>query len=257
MDQIPVSDQKNTSFRIKVEAKVKNWLKRTKALHGEPRYVAMGMAVGIFVSATPTIPFQTLIAIAICLVVRGSKAAAAVGVWLSNPLTFPIFYLASYKTGSILLGISNGRTISSYNTADMLELGVDITVAAVAGGIVIGIILGVVAYFLTFRAVTKIRSREKRHKRLLGRRKRTEARKQLATNPPAESSGPNGSAEPKTEDRSLRAESAEQDSEIKAQKANAGNRIAPALVSDPSDPACEYSKTIFCQSVTKDQRPGT
>ena len=32
---------------------------------------------GVFVSATPTIPFQTLIAVAICLVIRGSKAAAA------------------------------------------------------------------------------------------------------------------------------------------------------------------------------------
>ena len=257
MNQTPESDQKHIPFRAKLEKKIKNWLKRTKALHGEPRYVAMGMAVGIFVSATPTIPFQTLIAIAICLVMRGSKAAAAVGVWLSNPLTFPIFYLASYKTGAILFGISNGHAISSYNTADMLELGVDITVAAVAGGIVIGLFLGVIAYFLTFRAVTKIRSREKKLKRLLGRRHRTADRGQPATSPSAVSSGPNGSAESKTEDRSLRAESTEQCAEKREHKADTRRKVAPALVSDPNDPACEYSKTIFYQSVTKDQRPGT
>jgi uncharacterized protein (DUF2062 family) len=248
MNQTPESDQKNIPFRAKLEKQIKNWLKRTKALHGEPRYVAMGMAVGIFVSATPTIPFQTLIAVAICLVMRGSKAAAAVGVWLSNPLTFPIFYLASYKTGAILFGIPNGHTISSYNTADMLELGVDITVAAVAGGIVIGIILGVIAYFLTFRAVTKIRSREKRHMRLLGRRKRTKDREQPATSPSDES---------KAENRCQMAERTEQQTDDREQRAHTGSKIAPALVSDPSDPACEYSKTIFCQSVTKDQRPGT
>ena len=257
MNQTPVSDQKTIPFRIKLKKTIKNWLKRTKALHGEPRYVAMGMAVGIFVSATPTIPFQTLIAVAICLILRGSKAAAAVGVWLSNPLTIPIFYLASYKTGAILLGVSNGHAISSYKAADMLELGVDITVAAVAGGIVIGIILGVVAYFLTFRAVTKIRSREKRHKRFLGRR-------QPATSHSAVSSKRNGSAESKTEDkgqktekRCQRAESTGQKTDDTEQKANTGSKIAPAMISEPTHPACEYSKTIFCQSVTKDQRPGT
>ena len=247
MNQTPASDQKNIPFRARLEKKIKHWLQRTKALNGEPRYVAMGMAVGIAVSATPTIPFQTLIAVAICLVVRGSKAAAAVGVWLSNPLTFPVFYLASYKTGAMLLGISDGRQISSYNTADMLELGVDITVAAVAGGIVIGMVLGVVTYLLTFRAVTKIRSREKRHRRLLGRRKKTGDRDQPATS----------SAESKTKNRSLRAESTQQNSGIKEHRTVTRSKIAPALVSDPSDPACEYSKTIFCQSVTKDQRPGT
>ena len=250
MNQTPESDQKNIPFRAKLEKKIKNWLKRTKALHGEPRYVAMGMAVGIFVSATPTIPFQTLIAVAICLVVRGSKTAAAVGVWLSNPLTIPLFYLGSYKTGAMLLGISNDHAITSYNAADMLELGVDITVAAVAGGIMIGIILGVVAYFLTFRAVTKIRSREKKHRRLHGRR-------QSATSPSAVSSEPNGSAEAKTEDRRQKSEVREQNMQHREHRTTSGRKMSPAMISDPNDPACEYSTTIYCQPVTKDQRPGT
>jgi hypothetical protein len=84
MNQTPASDQKNIPFRAIIESKIKHWMNRTKALNGEPRYAAMGMAVGIFVSATPTIPFQTLIAVALAFIMRGSKAAAAVGVWLSN-----------------------------------------------------------------------------------------------------------------------------------------------------------------------------
>jgi uncharacterized protein (DUF2062 family) len=31
---------------------------RIKSLQGDPRYVAVGMAVGVFVAFTPTIPFQ-------------------------------------------------------------------------------------------------------------------------------------------------------------------------------------------------------
>jgi uncharacterized protein (DUF2062 family) len=200
----------------------------------------MGMAVGIFVAATPTIPFQTLIAVALAFVMRGSKAAAAVGVWLSNPITFPLFYLASYKTGTLLFGISDGRQITSHATSDMLKLGVDITIAAVTGGIVIGIILGIGAYFFTYKAATKIRSREKRHKGLFYRRKVTEDRKQ------------------KTADSGQRTADRELKTEYRDQGTNAGRKIAPAMISaTPTEPACEYSTTIRCQPLTKDQRPGT
>lgn len=223
MNQIPATDQKNLPLRARLESKIKHWIKRTKALNGEPRYVAMGMAIGIFVSATPTIPFQTLIAVALSFIMRGSKAAAAVGVWLSNPITFPAFYLASYKTGTFLFGVSRVHDISSYTTSNLLKLGFDITVAAIAGGIIIGIFLAIGAYFITHRVVTKIRSREKRLQVLLHRRQKTESRKQ------------------RTEDR--------------GQRAVNRRKIAPALVTAPADPACKYSTSIFCQPVTKDQRP--
>lgn len=180
MNQIPATDQKNLPLRARLETKIKHWIKRTKALNGEPRYVAMGMAIGIFVSATPTIPFQTLIAVALSFIMRGSKAAAAVGVWLSNPITFPAFYLASYKTGTFLFGISRVHNISSPSTSNLLKFGFDITVAAIAGGIFIGIFLAIAAYFITHRIVTKIRSREKRLQVPLRREQKTEKRRQRA-----------------------------------------------------------------------------
>jgi uncharacterized protein (DUF2062 family) len=209
MNQTPASDQKNIPFRAIIESKIKHWMNRTKALNGEPRYAAMGMAVGIFVSATPTIPFQTLIAVALAFIMRGSKAAAAVGVWLSNPVTFPVFYLASYKTGTFLFGISSLQDISGHTTADLFKLGIDITIATIVGGIIIGTFLAIGSYFITHRIVTKIRAREKRSQVLLYRVQRTEGRRQIAT--------------------------------------------APITV--PTDPTCEYPRTILCQPVTKDLRP--
>ena len=225
MNQTPASDPKNISFRDRIKSKIKHWLKRTRALNGEPRYVAMGMAVGIFVSATPTIPFQTLIAVALAFIMRGSKAAAAVGVWLSNPVTFPVFYLASYKTGALLFGMSSPQNISGHTTADLFELGIDITIAANVGGIVIGIFLAVVSYFITHRIVTKIRAREKRSQVLLRRSRKSENRGQ------------------KTEER--------------GQKKENSGRYAPALITAPTDPACKYTTSILCQPVNKGQRPGT
>ena len=170
MNQKSASDQKNSPLWAKIKSKTTHWINCTKALNGEPRYVAMGMAIGVFVSATPTIPFQTFIAVALSFIMRGSKAAAAIGVWLSNPITFPVFYLASYKTGTFLFGISTVHDFSGQPASDLLKLGFDITLAAIAGGIFIGIFLAIGAYFITSKIVTKIRSREKRSPMSLYRR---------------------------------------------------------------------------------------
>jgi uncharacterized protein (DUF2062 family) len=165
MNAQPANDPTKHPLRAKIKSKIKHWAKRTKALNGEPRYVAMGMAVGIFISATPTIPFQTIVAVALAFIMRGSKAAAALGVWLSNPITFPVFYLASYKIGAFLFGISAQTGIAGQSTSDLLKLGFDISIAAITGGIIIGIILATGAYIFTYKIVQQIRSREKRRKR--------------------------------------------------------------------------------------------
>ncbi|MEE4264178.1 MAG: DUF2062 domain-containing protein [Desulfobacteraceae bacterium] len=224
-------DQKKSPLRAKIESKIKNWIQRTRALNGEPRYVAMGMAVGIFVSATPTIPFQTMIAVPLAFLLRGSKAAAAIGVWLSNPLTFPFFYLASYKTGAFLFGISNVPSIAGQTRPDLLKLGFDTTLAALAGGIIIGSILAIGAYFITRKIVTKIRKREK--KSLVSLHKKQKTRLHLAASPwQAENpSSPDGFV-------TAPAESA-----------------APATITTPTDPTCDYSRAMIGQSETKDQRP--
>ena len=176
-------DQRKSRLRAKIESKINHWIQRTKALNGEPRYVAMGMAVGTFVSATPTIPFQTLIAVTLAFILRGSKAAAAIGVWLSNPITFPVFYLASYKTGAFLFGISDIPSIAGQTMSDLLKLGFDITLAAITGGMVIGIFLAIGAYIITHKIVCKIRSREKKGQRGEGRRLKAPAPITASTGP--------------------------------------------------------------------------
>ena len=183
MNAKPAIDPQKSPLGAKIKSKIRHWAKRTKALNGEPRYVAMGIAVGIFVSATPTIPFQTIIAVALAFIMRGSKAAAALGVWLSNPITFPVFYLASYKIGAFLFGISTDTDITGQTTPDLLKLGLDISLAAITGGVIIGIILAIGAYIITYKIVRKIRSREKRGQK-------TEDRKQKIPAPITASTGP-------------------------------------------------------------------
>ena len=140
--------------------RILQWKKSVKSFHGDPHFVAMGLAIGVFVAATPSMPFQTAIAIALAYILRSSKSAAVIGVWISNPITFPVFYLASYKVGTLLFGISAAYNFGG-EPVDVLKLGADVTIAAVTGGIIIGLCLAVTTYFITRKIYTKIRSREK------------------------------------------------------------------------------------------------
>lgn len=138
-------------------------LVRMRQLEGNPHYLALGMAVGIFVSITPIIPLQTVVAIALAFLVRGSKPAAVLGTWLSNPLTIPVVYYANYKLGCTLLGYQKTLDSIAFDSfSQLMELGLEVTWAMIVGGVVIGLILGLVAYFVTFRVFITIRRRSRR-----------------------------------------------------------------------------------------------
>ena len=138
---------------------LKNWLAECRKLSGDPRYIGRGMAIGIFVSMTPFFPFHTAIAVTISVVMRGSKRAAAVGVWLSNPLTIPICYYIIYKVGIMLLGGDSAYNPDWKTFADILRMGVVIAVAMIVGGAVTGTALGIPAYYITKRIFRRIRAR--------------------------------------------------------------------------------------------------
>lgn len=154
------TDNTKSSIPRQFRIRIRQGINRVKNFHGDPHFVAMGMAIGVFVAATPTMPFQTAIAVALAFILRSSKAAAVIGVWISNPITFPVFYLASYKVGALLFGISAAYD-SGGDPVDILKLGTEVTIAAVTGGIIIGLCLAITTYFITRKLYTKIRSSEK------------------------------------------------------------------------------------------------
>jgi uncharacterized protein len=139
---------------------IREFVARVKNLEGDPHFVAMGMAIGVFISITPTIPFHTVLAVALAFFLRGSKAAAALGVWFSNPITAPIFYWGSYKTGMYLLGNSAPFDVKYESILELLNLGMDVTIAMIAGGIILGILPGIASYFITRKIIVAIRLRK-------------------------------------------------------------------------------------------------
>ena len=146
---------------MNLREKIRHLITRFKQLNGDPHYVALGMAIGVFISVTPTIPFHTVIALALAFILRGSKAAAAIGVWFSNPITIPLFYKGSYDLGISILGNSAPFSTEYESILELLKLGADVTIAMITGGVILGILPAIAAYFITRRIFIKLRLRKK------------------------------------------------------------------------------------------------
>jgi len=139
--------------------KIRALIQRFKTLKGDPHSIALGTAIGIFISFTPTMPLHTVIALGLALLLKASKPAAAIAVWFSNPLTMPILYYGSFKTGAMLFGRQIPFRESFSSIGEIMKLGIDIGIAGVVGGLVLGIVPAVGAYFVCYRIVDVIRRR--------------------------------------------------------------------------------------------------
>ena len=157
-----------------------HWLK-FRRLQEDPRKIAGGMALGVFVGITPTIPFHTVVVLSLAALLRVSPVTAFIGIQIGNPLTIPAIYLAAYKVGQFLLyrdrPLVFPETFSFEAWIAVLWQG---GVALQVGGVIIAILPAVAAYFLTLWIVQRYH-RRKAQKALSVLR--------LSQNPPA-ASGP-------------------------------------------------------------------
>src|SRR5919197_268106 len=72
-------------------------------LDDAPWRIALSLAVGVFISCTPTFGFQTLLALLIATVARLNRAATVTGVWINLPWVTPFVYAGAIKLGSVIL----------------------------------------------------------------------------------------------------------------------------------------------------------
>lgn len=77
---------------------------RVLSLNDTPHRIALGVAVGLFVTWTPTIGFQMVLTIALATLLRANKLVGVPFVWISNPFTVAPIYGPNYLVGSYLLG---------------------------------------------------------------------------------------------------------------------------------------------------------
>lgn len=172
---------------------------RIRRLPDTPHKIAMGIAVGVYVSYTPFFGLHFLVAAVLALMLRGNVLAALLGTFYGNPVTFPFIAAASLGTGHFILGSQRHHGIEegilSHFGGAFADLWHNLTILFtggtaewdrlegfftgvylpyLVGGILPGLISAVIAYFLSRPLIAAYQTRRKG--RLLAKLKDRKAR---------------------------------------------------------------------------------
>ncbi len=150
-------------MRNRIKMRIRKFYRVFISLKGDPRKIAMGMAIGVFIGVTPTIPLHTGLVMLCILISRQNLAAALLGTWISNPLTVAFFYWAQYELGCLILRIDHAVLLENgYRFEQLLHAGWKILIPLQLGGLILAPFFAIPAYYLTYRAVMTVR-RKKAH----------------------------------------------------------------------------------------------
>ena len=133
-------------------------LLRFLRLQAAPDEIAKGMAIGIFVGMTPTLGLQMLIAIFIAIWLKENKIAAALGVWITNPLTAPFIYALEYESGRMLLGMDRARLPHELTFSALGNLGIEVMIPLWFGSLIYGLLSAALTYALTLRFIPVVKT---------------------------------------------------------------------------------------------------
>lgn len=73
---------------------------RLSRIAASPHGIAAGFAAGVAISFTPLLGLHIALGCALAFVTRGSILAALLGTLAGNPITFPLFFSATYWVGA-------------------------------------------------------------------------------------------------------------------------------------------------------------
>lgn len=136
-------------------------------VHDSPHRIALGVAIGIFVTWTPTIGFQMALTLLLSTLLRANKVVGVPLVWISNPATLWI-YIPNYLLGCWLLREepSTDRLVNALiqafgvNDNGLRERFVvlvqtlwDVLAPLMLGSVIVGAILGAICYLATYQGV--------------------------------------------------------------------------------------------------------
>jgi uncharacterized protein len=143
---------------------VSSVITRLTTMDGNPRKIASGYALGIFLTTTPFLGVKALIALLVTHILKWKKAAAIIGVYHVNGLTAPFFYGFSFLVGKFVLGYDctfNFPDKLNFQTAIACFAGTkEIFLSLLVGGLIIGIPASYIAYKSLLAVLNKRRIAE-------------------------------------------------------------------------------------------------
>lgn len=129
-----------TMNKINLLPAIQKFYRNFLKLRGDPREIALGFALGLFIGMSPSMGFQMVIAAAVAAFLKWDIISAAMGVWITNPLTAPFIYFLTYFVGSKIYGTSK-----VYNLPDEITVPVVKEILAKSPGIFYSLTIGGIA----------------------------------------------------------------------------------------------------------------
>jgi uncharacterized protein (DUF2062 family) len=174
---------------LRATAFLQKTYERFLKIRGSPREIALGLALGLFVGMTPFMGFHTAIAVFFAAIFKWNKISSAVGVWVSNPLTAPFVYSATYIVGARVSGSARPfkppGELGLSTITGLLQKTPEIFWTLIVGGIILGLPLAAIGYYFAYQSVLKyqqgLRAKiaQKIEKTALKRRVRNKRKKRL------------------------------------------------------------------------------
>lgn len=124
-----------------------DWLHDDNLWHLNRQSASMAVFVGILVAFIP-VPGQMLLAAAIALLLRCNLPIAVALVWITNPVTMPPVFWATYKLGTFLLDMPVLHASVHFNPAAIMSVLGEIWQPLLVGSLVCGIFFGGLGYAL-------------------------------------------------------------------------------------------------------------
>ena len=147
---------------------------RLKRIPDTPHKISLGMSCGIFASFTPLFGLHFLIAGLLSYLLRANVLASLIGTFIGNPITFPIITVFNLKLGEWILGsneYSSGDggkifegfldfifliykslftegSIGENSVPRMNEFLYGVFIPYSLGGLILGISIAIISYFL-------------------------------------------------------------------------------------------------------------
>ncbi|MFN7004349.1 MAG: DUF2062 domain-containing protein [Roseinatronobacter sp.] len=156
---------------------------RLRRLPDSPERIARGIAAGVAVSCTPLFGLHFIAAASLAWILRGNILASLLATFFGNPFTFPVIAFSALELGGFLLGRERSAkaneairafgdiwaefgqnflaifTSAPFHWEKLGKFGWDIFAPYMLGGVIIGVICGVPAYFLSLPVIRAYRNR--------------------------------------------------------------------------------------------------
>jgi len=144
--------------------------RRLVSLRASPHEIALGCALGAFVSITPLLGVQTVMAVVFAFLLRASIPAAIIGTFVGNPLSWPFIWVSTYMAGLHMMGLEGAFDPASVERNIMLLWSalldrsphlLDATASLLwpllwpmlAGSVPIGLLTAAIVYYISRNAV--------------------------------------------------------------------------------------------------------